>query len=484
MARVTPITSAASVRERAHSNSITAAVQAVSPREVASLMTGGANTSYWRYYRHVPDVRYTANLTGRLLSMSLPRLEWMNNSGVWGIAPEPAPEPVLGALATIYDSPGGLEDVSRRFGQQYSVDGQAWFVTYNKGGHAVVESMSNNELGSNGQKFYRKVNGNGVTKDLPRGAKATRVWRRDPERSHLAETPLEALSADMETLIALNAALRARVRSRLASAGILFLPNSLVIASPAEAPDGTGQPNLSVTRALLEAMAAAIENPESPEAVMPIVVEGPDDAGALIRHVTLDRLIEDNEMRLRNELRDNIRDGMDAPKNIISDEIPNVNHWNQASIKMEMWEHTVAPIGDILWEGLSQVVLRPWLEKKGVDDAFRYRWRCDRDSVQIRNNQDEKTRVAIDRNLVSDTAARRRLGISEDDAPAKDEYVRMVGQQMGIPELAFYKLDVGGIDLSQVTIRKTGPARSGNGRDMPADVPGDEPEPDKERRVR
>lgn len=461
---------------------LTAAITVVRPSDVSHLSTGGGGRSYWRYYRELPDVRYTANLAGRLLSMSTPRLERRGDAGAWERVPDAqVPPEVVGALTAIYDSPGGLEDISRRFAQQYTIDGQCYLVGYNRIERLAIEALSIEELKTEGSGYVRMRGGTTGMERMPATTKVRRIHRRHPQNSYLAETPLEALVGDMDTLIALNSALRARVRSRLAAAGIVFLPNSITVAAPAERPDGTDQALDEVTRKIIEAMSAAISNPDSPEAVMPIVVRGPDESGERIQHITLDRMIDETEMLLRSELRENILQGLDAPKNIADYDAPNVNHWNQASVKMEMWEHTVAPVGDILWEGLTQLVLNPWLQRKGVSGD--YRWRVDRDSVQIRNNQDEKTRAAVDRTLIGDSAARRRLGIPEGDAPTKVEYIRMVGRHLGIPELAFYKMEVEGVDLSTVGRVKRGPAPTGTGREIPDDVVSDTPD-DRDRRVR
>lgn len=458
------------------SNSLVAAVSAVRPKDILSNLGTTGNGGFWRYYTELPDIRYTVNLTGRLLSMSSPQLEKMNETtGVWEVA-KTVPAAAGGALSVLYDAPGGVEDISRRFGQQYTMDGQTYIVGYDRSGTTQIESLSTTELTSDGERFVRRVAANLNAQELPARTRAVRVWRRHPQYSSLAETALEALQGDMDTLIFLNQALRARVRSRLAAAGIVFIPNSVTTPGDAETPDGTGQSIDPITRKIIEAMAAAIQDPDSPDAAMPIVLRGPDDVGEKIRHITLDRMIDETEMALRAELRENILEGLDAPKGIggsSSGDAPNVNHWNAASIKMEMWEHTVAPIGDVLWEALTQMVLAPFLKKKNVPGV--YRWRVDRDSVQIRNNQDEKNRAALDRNLIGDTAARRRFGIPETDAPSDEEYIRRVGQQLGVPELAFYGIEVKGIDLSQVKVSKPGPGSTGDGRDLPAETVSDEP---------
>lgn len=460
--------------DRLHQNALVAAISAVTPSEVATFTSNSSAGRYWKYYRKLPDIRYVVNLSGRLLAMSEPRLERMDDNGVWKYVDDP-PDAALGALVTVYDSPGGLEDVGRRFAQQYTVDGETYLTGYSNKGQTVIEALSTTELYGEGKTFYRRESINQSGQALPGGTKVNRVWRRHPEISKMAETPMEALVDDMETLIFLNDALRARVRSRLAAAGILFLPNSVTSATPSDLPDGTGSPVDAVTRQIFEAMAAAIQNPDSPEAALPVMLRGPDGVGDLIKHITLDRLIDEQEMKLRRELRENILNGLDAPSEIASaqSKMVNTNHWNESSVKMEMWEHTVAPIGDALWEALTQMILVPWLTKKNVDG--RYRWRVDRDSVQIRNNQDEKTRVALDRQLIGDAAARRRLGIPDTDQPSLEEYVRSVGRQMGIPELAFYEMNLG-IDLSTISSVKTGPPRSGDGRDLPGETPNDRPQ--------
>jgi len=443
-------------------SSLVAAVKSVTPSEVASFRVDTTGRSFWEYYRRIPDVRYIANLSGRLLSLSEPQLETYTETGEWIVVDEPF---ATSALDSLYESTGGLEDISRRFGQNYVVDGQCFFVGYNTRDGLNIEVLSTRELTSEGRLYQRRSALGMTPASLPRGTKVSRVWRRHPEFSELAETPLEAMVDDMETLIFLNQALRARVRSRLASAGVVFLPNSLVSVSEATRPDGSDLPVDQVTRDLLEAMANAIDNPDSPDAAMPIVLRGPDESGEKIKHIVFDRTIDETEMQLRKELRQNILIALDAPKEV-AEGLGGTSGFNASSIQMQMWEHTVAPIGDVMWEALTRMMLRPWLEKNGVEG--RYRWRVNRDSVQIRNNEDEKTRVALDRGLISDTVARRRLGFSEADAPEVDEFVRWFGVQSRLPELAFYNLDVD-IPEAGIVSPYSAPesAAIGNGRDLP-----------------
>lgn len=462
-------------------NHLTAAVEVIRPSTYAATATANSNADLWTYYENLPDVRYIVNLEGRLLSLSSPRLEKLDSDGLWQNATN-VPPAAGGALQALHDSPGGLEDIQARFAQQMGVTGCSFLTGYDRGGQLQVEALSSSELQSDGKNWFRvagAVYRTGVVSDaasgFPSKPKVSRVWRRHPQWSARAESALQALKGDMDTLILLNQALRARVRSRLAAAGLLFIPNSLVVAEVGDRPDGSLKADDLVTDVLIRAMAAGIADPESPDASMPIIVRGPDGIGQLIKHITLDRMIDESEMALRRELRENILQGMDAPKEIAgsNDRTPPANHFNEASIKMEMWHHNAAPVGDVLWEALTRMVLTPWLEKRGVDGT--YRWRVDRDSVQIRNNDDEKTRAAIDRHLLSENAARRRLGIDRNDGPTDIERIRMIGLELGIPELALYKIDVDGIDLSNLKSVKSGARKTGNGRDIPAETPSDTP---------
>lgn len=459
--------------------SLVAAVKSVTPSEVASFRIDTTGRSFWEYYKKIPDVRYIANLSGRLLSLSEPQLETYTETGEWVVVDDIF---ATAALDSLYESTGGLEDICRRFGQNYVVDGQCFFVGYNNKMGVNIEVLSTRELSSEGQKYQRRAAIGFTPTYLPRGTKVSRVWRRHPEYSDLAETPLEALIDDMDTLIFLNQALRARVRSRLASSGVVFLPNSLVSVSDAQRPDGSDLPVDQVTRDLLEAMANAVDNPDSPDAAMPIVLRGPDEAGERIKHIVFDRTIDETEMSLRRELRKNILIAMDAPQEI-ADGIGSASSFNASSIQMQMWEHTVAPIGDVMWEALTRMMLRPWLEKNGVEG--RYRWRVNRDSVQIRNNEDEKTRSALDRGLISDAVARRKLGFSESDAPTTEEFVRWFGVQSRLPELAFYDLDVDPAVYGGLVSPYSNPeaAAIGDGRDLPGDTPNDEPQ-EQDKRIR
>lgn len=110
-----------------------------------------------------------------------------------------------------------------------------------------------------------------------------RVWRPDDEWSAMAWSPVASVLHHIEALHLMDLAEMALDRNRLASAGIMFIPNDIAGIDPK---DPANSPTFA---AITRAATTAISDPNSVSSVVPVFLTGPGDSGAQLRHLTTER---------------------------------------------------------------------------------------------------------------------------------------------------------------------------------------------------
>lgn len=416
----------------------------------------------WPVYRVLPEIRYPANYIGNALSRYTMRPGWKDPDSP--TADPTIPEstkrpPILGAaediLAELEGPQGGIGEIQRRYGITMSVSGDGWLLGLDQmTGDTSWEFVSNNEIqfaqwgAGNDERAFRNATGDEDWRReenlLPTtGIFTHRFWNAHPEFSQQADSPLETLLADAQRLIDLNDAISARILSRLASAGILFLPSSLHMPiAPSGVDDGQAEKD-SLLASIITLMTTAIQERGTAASVIPILLRGPDDLGEKIRHITLDDTITDTEMQLRAELRQNITHGQDLPVEVQT-EIGGASHWNTWAISDSTHSNHLQPKADSFADSLTRVFLRPALIDNGFDPAEvrSVVVIADGSNVVTRPNGAEDTRQLHDRATISDRVLRLAAGAEDADAPDEDEYVRILGRQAHDPYLATFGLPV------------------------------------------
>jgi len=298
----------------------------------------------WDFYRVLPEVRYPANFIGNALSRFTMRPGLIDDDSPTADAriPDAKKRPaIIGAaediLAGLEGPQGGVSEIQRRYGLNMNVAADGWMLGLDqRNAPTDWEFVSTNELqfhhdGRGEERAYRDSlgHGEGPKEDdlLPtKGIYTQRFWYSHPEYSMQADGPLESLSDDCQRLIDLNDSISARLLSRLASAGILFLPNSLSMPISPQ-PEGSDLANMDpIIATIISYMTQAMANRDSAAGKLPIIMRGPDDLGEKIKHITLDRVIDESEMKLRDELRQTITRGQDLPVETQT-EMGGLNHW-------------------------------------------------------------------------------------------------------------------------------------------------------------
>lgn len=122
-----------------------------------------------------------------------------------------------------------------------------------------------------------------------------RMWRPDDEWRNRAWSPVASVLQHIEALHLMNLAEMASDRNRLASAGIMFIPNDIAGIDPRD-------PSKSSTFAsITKAATTAIADPTSVSSVVPVFLTGPGDSGEKIRHLVMERRENPAEFEKRRQ---------------------------------------------------------------------------------------------------------------------------------------------------------------------------------------
>lgn len=416
----------------------------------------------WGFYRTLPEVRYPANYIGNALSRFTMRPALLDPDSPTADprVPESKNRPaIIGAaediLAGLEGPQGGIGEIQRRYGLNMNIaaDGYLFAPPTERGRDAEWEFLSTNELRFTewrgaGERAWRDPLGSGddPTEDdlIPDNAYLRRFWYSHPEYSQQADGPLEALKDDCQRLLDLNDSISGRILSRLASAGILFIPNSISMPITPQ-PEGSDLADMDpVIATIIDMMQKAIQNRGTAAGVMPIIMRGSDEAGEKIKHITLDRVIDEGEMRLRDELRTTITRGQDLPVEVQTG-MGSSNHWSSWSISDSTLTVHLQPLADRFADGLLRVFLRPALASLDMFDPQEIATVAvvaDGSNVVTRPNAAEDYRQLHDRITVGDSALREKSGAEEADKPTEEEYVRIMGRRINSPYLATFDMPV------------------------------------------
>ncbi|MGW5819181.1 Hint domain-containing protein [Streptomyces noursei] len=153
-----------------------------------------------------------------------------------------------------------------------------------------------------------------------------RIWRPHPRRSWNADSPVISLRGACKELLDLSAHISASAESRLAGAGLLFLPDELTFPHPEQAENINPIHADPFTASLIETMMTPIRDRGSASAVVPLVVRGPAEAGGGIKHFSFSTPLDASASSLRDAATKRIASGLDIPAEILLG-VADINHW-------------------------------------------------------------------------------------------------------------------------------------------------------------
>ena len=403
----------------------------------------------WNYYDLVGELWYAANFYGGCLSRVIltPGLRQRDGriGGVWGDEDDegnPIPlHPWAGIAADLLEdlrSPvGGQAAILRSLGVNLAVAGEAYLLgqddeTVQTSKRWEVLSVEELQKGEGVGKYKR-----GDEEIDEETSLVARVWRPHPRKSKQADASTKALLEILEELVILTRGVRATATSRLAGAGVYWVPEE--IDYPGDEDDDTSEEAQGTkpdpfTTDLIRAMVTPISDKGSAAAVVPMVVRAPADYIEKIRFDDFTRSFDSYpSVALRKEAVERFAQGIDLPVEIVTGQ-GGANHWSAWQIDEQTFKAHIEPMLTLICDGLTGGYLVPGLLASGAkpeeitDLVVHY----DAAELVTHPNQSADATQAFDRVAIRGATYRRVLGFTEDDAPDEDEVEERLRVALGM----------------------------------------------------
>lgn len=431
-------------------------------------------TEGWNHYDAFGELHYGAQFTGSCFSRVLLRLGWRNDANEVGpifdqdgnIDPDcPVAEAdirVAAALLGAFRDPlGGTASLMEAIGKNLTITGDLHLVArdFHNDRQQIVarrwEVFSTDELrrrpnvrrsketGLPLEAEFDRVRPGMPNEEIPIDAFVLRIYRRHPRYSNVADSAVRPLLDIMETVELITRQLRSTVLSRLAGAGLLWVPNEIDFPDDPTAPEGSEEDD-PFARTLIRQMMAPITDRSGPSSVVPLVVRADGDMIALVKHMRFD--VGDDQMALEkmSALIQRFAQGMDLPVEVTvghqSTTFANAVQIDESTYKAHL-EPLVGVVCGFLTAGYlwaSMGILRPVdapaddpMVFPAVDDRQLTRLVIIGDpSSLVTHENREKNAIELGVKarppLISNSATRRALGFSDADAPDEDELAEWI----------------------------------------------------------
>lgn len=238
-----------------------------------------------------------------------------------------------------------------------------------------------------------------------------RLWHPHPRWRGVADSPMRALLDTCEELKLISRDVRGTARSRIASAGVLAVPDGL---------DFPGSEDFLT--ALTQLMTSALGDEASATNVVPGLIKGDGDLIAKIQHITLARPLDASLLDRENAALRRLATGLDVPPEVVTG-IGDLNHWSAWAVDAATIKMHVEPLLVRVLDAVTAGAFRPLLLAEGVSPqaaATVCLW-YSVDPLTVRPNRSEDADAAWDRHAISWEAYRDAKGFGEEDAPSDDE---------------------------------------------------------------
>jgi hypothetical protein len=420
----------------------------------------------WDFYDELGLIKDAAHFYARTLSKIelYPAVRSADGRTIYRVS---TPEAVS-VLERIQDATGTRAHLQAMYGIQKFVAGESFLTVMGRDGGEEWAMLSGSELRVSGDGTYTRDAGDGrgaqTFREPPEDATELRdgdmmvwrLWTPHPRKSGEADSTLRGVMEECERLLTLGRAIRARSRSRLAGAGLLFFADEITSMASRPAPadsapddqetgDATEAPEEDPVMAeIYDAMTEPIVEEGHASSVVPVMLRIPAELmDKAMRHELLSDAVDYPEAKqVEQEIR-RIAMSLDMPAESLLG-VADMNHWSAWVVSREAWQSHGQPVVEEFCADLTQAYFRPSfdllgltrvdIEVQGNPDVMDvapgevFVW-YDAAEVVLNPDRAKDSKDAHDRLVISDATLREELGFDDDDAPDEEELTRRVDQK-------------------------------------------------------
>lgn len=395
-----------------------AAAPVQSPRTELIRNTDTWQEEAWGFYDDLGEFRYGVEWVSAMLSrirLYAARLEPDEDEPVRAEA-----GPAVDLMTTLGGGVAGQAQLMAGMATQLAVPGEGYLVGEVVNGVERWSVRSTDEVRA-ARGHYEVVDENTATngtKWRPLGSDSlvTRVWRPHKRFHHVADSPARAARRTMRELELVNRHIQAQYLSRLASAGLLVIPDEVtfpVREEFADAPD-------PFMAEWIEIAAEAISKPGTASAVVPIPMKIPGEYVDKVRHVDFTLTLDDKILDKRDSAIKRLATQLNLPAEVMLG-MGDVNHWGQWMLEESALKTNIAPEAELICAALTTGYLQPRLKASGVQDWARWVVWYDMSELTLRPDRSDDAIQLYDRLEIDGAALRRETGFDEADKPNDGE---------------------------------------------------------------
>lgn len=250
-----------------------------------------------------------------------------------------------------------------------------------------------------------------------------RVWRPHPKKRSEPRSSSKPLLPILAEIKGLTQAIGARIDSRLAGAGVLFVPESMSLMSSSSADIEEGEDPFVAE--LIDSMLTPIKDRDSAAAVVPIVVRVPDDSIGKIQHIRFEVTAKAEEAAQRLDAIGRLATTVDLPREQVTG-MGDMNHWGSWQADEATVKGPVSTLAAIFVHALTVGYVRPGLLELGhaaeaIDELLA--WFDVTDLIQ-RPDRSEQALQVYDRGGLGYAALLRETGFDAADEPTEEDICR------------------------------------------------------------
>lgn len=397
----------------------------------------------WQFYDSVGELHYVAGQNGRSVAQARLFIAKYDDEGI------PREVETGDAAAMSRDLLGGeteSADLKWSLGVQGMISGQSIITVNDDDGWEVYSDqdfkLDKQEMKAEGKKKglspYLVDRGGARRERLPKGTLVIHLWDRHPGRAWRVDSSTKPAIPYLRELCWLDQYVQATLFSRIATAGILQVPQNAQPAAPpnVQIPDGMDP----LMHMLATVGQANIQDPGTASSVLPVLLSMPP--GERLEHLKLDYDLTEvvNEFRDMNLRR--VAMSMDmAPETMTG--FSGVKYSNAEFIQSEsIRTHVVRRVAAIA-SALTRTYVVP-----ALGDEYLVRW--DLSELELKPDRTEAAIQLYDRGEIDGDTLREESGLRDGTPPEGEELLRQVALQSikGDPSMAEAMIPLLGLDES------------------------------------
>lgn len=377
-------------------------------------------TTAWYYYDAVGELRFAHNWIANAVSRAT--LYAAEIDPETGLVTGPTEDARAQAAASAIL--GGADDrpqLQSTMALHWQIPGETFVLVVPQSGQTPDRwlAMARTQMRERGGRWQFEDPLTGVWTPLRSQDRVIRIWSPHPAKQAHADSAMRPGNTICQEIEKASQNIIARLDSRLAGNGIMWLPNEIDFPTQ----DGEPADAQSFMKLLMEASEAAIAEPGTAAAHVPIMAQIPGEWIAAMSgaHSDLSTAMDSAVTDLRKDALNRLGNTLDMSREIATGGMAEANHWTAWQIEEGTYKIHVEPFLLKLGMALTGEFFRPALAAMGVSDPDRFVLAWDITEVVARPDDTEDTKWLWDQRLVSADHVRSKFSVPDDAMPSDDE---------------------------------------------------------------